>query len=305
VTSEQGPGPEGTALPRALVEATSALVCVVDGEGRVLLANPALQRFTGRSAAELLGQDFCDVYIVPEDVALARDAVARAMATGVAYPQEGDWLAAGGRRRRVSMHTDVLADEAGVPYAVVCIGFDVTVAREREAQLHRRTRTDLLTGMANRSALFEELRDHLDPETGKGCGVLFCDLDQFKVVNDRFGHAVGDALLVDVARRLCAVADADDLVARFGGDEFVLVCRDGDPDRLTALADQVREQVGRPFAGPMGELSVGVSVGIAIGQPGEAPDDLVIRADRAMYGAKHGGESGHARRAARDPSQEA
>jgi cyclic di-GMP phosphodiesterase Gmr len=283
-------------LAQAVLQATTALVCVVDAEGRVLLANPALQRFTGRSAAELLGRQFWEVYVVPEHVALAQDALTRAVVSGVAHPQEGDWLDATGRRRRVSMHNDVLADEEGLPYGVVCIGFDVTVAREREAQLHQRTQTDLLTGMANRSALFEALAAHLDVETGQGCGVLFCDLDQFKVVNDRYGHAVGDTLLIDVAARLRAVAAAGDLVARIGGDEFVLVFRDGDCDRLAALAEQVREQVGRPFAGPGGELTVGVSVGIAIGQPGEVPDELVVRADRAMYGAK----SRHTRQAPRE-----
>jgi diguanylate cyclase (GGDEF)-like protein/PAS domain S-box-containing protein len=287
-------------LSAAFLRSTRALVCIVDGQGRIVLANPALESFTGIPAAQLVGQLFYDVYVVPEHRLLAQDAVARAMDTGVAHPQEGDWLAAGGKRRRIAMQNDVLLDDEGRPWAVACVGFDVTTAREREAQLHRRTRTDLLTGMANRSALFEELRAHLDPETGTGCGVLFCDLDQFKVVNDRFGHAAGDALLMDVATRLCAVAGADDMVARIGGDEFVLVCRDGDQDRLAALAAQVREQVGRPFAGPAGELSVGVSVGIAIGQPGEAPDQLVIRADRAMYGAK----SRHTRQTPREHSVE-
>jgi cyclic di-GMP phosphodiesterase Gmr len=92
------------------------------------------------------------------------------------------------------------------------------------------------------------------------------------------------------------VAGPTDLVARIGGDEFVLVCPDGDPDRLAALADRVRREIGRPIAGPECELSVGVSVGIAIGLPGEAPDELVVRADRAMYGAK----SRHTRRSPRE-----
>jgi cyclic di-GMP phosphodiesterase Gmr len=299
MTSQQETEPWGSGgpvLPQLLVAATTALICVVDADGRILLANPSLQRFTGRSAAELRGQHFWEVYVVPEHVALAQDALARSIETGVAYPQEGDWLGAGGRRRRVAMQNDVLFDGAGVPYAVVCIGFDVTAEREREAALHQRARTDLLTGVLNRSALFETLSVHLDPETGRGCGVLFCDLDQFKLVNDEHGHATGDRLLVEVAARLQALAGGTDLVARFGGDEFVLVCPAGTPGRLTDLAEIVLEQVSRPFPGPAGELSVGVSIGMAIGRAGEAPDELIARADRAMYGAK---SSRHTRRGPR------
>ena len=274
----------GGDLLQAFVDASDALLCIVDGGGRILFANPALRRFTGRTDEELLGQRFWDIYIVPEHVALARDAVERAMATGTAYPQEGDWLTGDGERRSVSMRNTVLRDEAGRPYAVGCVGVDVTDDRQREAQLHRRAETDLLTGIANRGALFDALRAHLTD--GVVCGLLFCDLDRFKRVNDEFGHTVGDALLADVARRMAQLADPGDLVARFGGDEFVILCPHGQLDRLAMLAEEVAETVRTPFSGPDGPLIVGVSVGIAVSRQGETPDDLIGRADRAMYGAK-------------------
>ena len=276
-------GQDGDLL-QAFVDASDALICIVDGEGRVLFANPALRRFTGRSMDELLGQRFWDVYIVPEHVALARDAVERAMATGTAYPQEGDWLTGDGERRSVSMRNTVIRDEAGRPYAIGCVGVDVTDDRRREAQLHRRAETDLLTGIANRGAFFDALRAFVAEDVV--CGLLFCDLDGFKRVNDEFGHTVGDALLADVARRMARLAGPGDLVARFGGDEFVILCPHGQLDRLTALAERVAETVRTPFNGPDGELVVGVSVGIAVSRPGESADDLIGRADRAMYGAK-------------------
>jgi diguanylate cyclase (GGDEF)-like protein/PAS domain S-box-containing protein len=274
----------GGDLLQAFIDASDALLCIVDGGGRILFANPALRRFTGRTAEELLGQRFWDVYIVPEHVDLARDAIERAMDTGTAYPQEGDWLTGDGERRSVSMRNTVLRDEAGRPYAVGCVGVDVTDDRQREAQLHRRAETDLLTGIANRGALFDALRAHL--AGGVVCGLLFCDLDRFKRVNDEFGHTVGDALLADVARRMAQLADPGDLVARFGGDEFVILCPHGQLDRLAMLAEEVAETVRTPFSGPDGPLIVGVSVGIAVSRPGETADDLIGRADRAMYGAK-------------------
>jgi cyclic di-GMP phosphodiesterase Gmr len=271
-------------LLRDFVDASDTLLCIVDGGGRILLSNPALQRFTGRSDAELSGQRFWDVYVVPEHVALSQDAVARAMATGAAHPQEGDWLTATGERRRVAMRNTVLRDDAGRPYAIGCVGIDVTDDRRREAQLHRRAQTDLLTGLANRGVLFDALRARLDD--GPGCALLFCDLDQFKTVNDEHGHAVGDALLAEVARRMVELAGPDDLVARFGGDEFVILCPASEQADLQRLAERVGDAVRAPVPGPHRPLSVGVSVGIAVGRPGDTADDLITRADREMYGAK-------------------
>jgi diguanylate cyclase (GGDEF)-like protein/PAS domain S-box-containing protein len=279
------------------VRSTRALVCVIDGANRLLLVNPAMEEFTGRPARDLVGRLFYDVYVVPEHRLLAQDAVARSMATGVTYPQEGDWLAAGGVRRRVSMTIDVLRDESGSPWALACLGLDVTEEREREAALRRHAHTDVLTGLPNRSALFDALQQHLDSRDGRGCGLLFCDLDGFKEVNDRHGHAVGDRLLADAASRLQALAGPSDLVARLGGDEFVVVCAGAADGRLTMLAAEVATAFQRPFASPAGDLVIGVSVGHAVGEPGEAPDRLVARADHAMYGAK----SRRRRSSPRDP----
>jgi diguanylate cyclase (GGDEF)-like protein/PAS domain S-box-containing protein len=274
------------ALAAALVRFIRALVVIVDRDGRIVLVNPAMERFTGQRAADLVGRLFFDVYVVPEHRALAQDALSRAIATGLAHPQEGDWLAAGGRRRRIAMQIDVLADDDGRPWGLACVGLDVTEERQQEALLHRRSQTDLLTGVANRAALFDRLRRHLDPQDGGGCGVLFCDLDRFKEVNDRYGHGVGDQLLVDAAARLESLTGPDDMVARLGGDEFVVVCPEGDETRLAALARAAVQRFREPFAGPASDLVVGVSVGTAVGSPGQTPDDLVGRADQAMYSAK-------------------
>ncbi|MCF6509357.1 diguanylate cyclase [Blastococcus sp. MG754426] len=269
-----------TELTQAFVASTGAMVCVVDGVGRIQLVNPALERFTGLPAAELLGRVFWDVWVPPEQVAHVQEAVAVAMVGGRSVAVEGDWLAADGSRRRVAMQNSVLRDAAGHAFAIASVGIDVT-------ETHRRASTDSLTGAANRAALFEELRKRLDRERGSGCGLVFCDVDAFKAVNDVHGHLVGDRLLVEVAQRLRNAADEEQMVARFGGDEFVVLHPSPDADALTALAGRMAEQLRVPLPDQLRALPLQVSIGLALGQAGEHPDVVMTRADRSMYRSKH------------------
>ena len=270
-------------LAYTFVQAVDALLCIVDAEGRILLTNPALQRFTGRDADDLLGCRFWDVWVLPDDVVDAQEAVRLGIAHGVAYAVEADWVDADGAVRRVAMRNTVLRNDEDRSYAIACVGFDVTDDRAREARLRQQTRTDLLTGVANRGVLFDALRARLERS---GCGLLFCDLDDFKTVNDQYGHGVGDRLLAEAATRLVEVAGAEHLVARFGGDEFVILCPDQEEKELAELARRVVGRLTSPFPGPEGPLRIGVSVGVAVCRSGETADEVIARADRAMYGAK-------------------
>jgi diguanylate cyclase (GGDEF)-like protein/PAS domain S-box-containing protein len=287
VSAQRDPAlPSAAQLAHALVEATTSLICVVDGHGRILLANAALERFTGRPADDLVDRFLWDVLVIPEEVHLARAALADAMAGGDLIPKEIDWLASGGVPRRVALHKSVLVDEAGRPYAVAFVGSDVTERRRREELNHLQANTDPLTGVANRRVVFEVLQEHLAAARGRGCGLLFCDVDRFKQVNDEHGHAAGDQLLVALADRLEGLAGPEDVVARLGGDEFVLLSPGADQASLTALADRLDHGMREPVPTSAGDLTLRVSVGSALGRPGEDPDDVMARADRAMYGTK-------------------
>jgi diguanylate cyclase (GGDEF)-like protein/PAS domain S-box-containing protein len=282
----RGTAPSGQRLAQATVDGTDALVLVCDGDGRIIQANPALQRFAGRSSRRLLGSLLWDVLVIPEEVDLARSAVREAMAGTSRLPKEVTWLAAGGQRRQVELQSNVLVDDGDVPCATAFIGIDVTDQRERELQLRRQATTDALTGVANRGALFEALRELLDARAGGPTGVLFCDLDDFKAVNDRHGHRAGDRVLVEVANRLRDAVGPQDVVARIGGDEFVVLRPDADQPTLLALAGEIEERMRQPFHGTASDHQLALSIGVTLGRPGEDVDDVMARADSWMYSAK-------------------
>jgi cyclic di-GMP phosphodiesterase Gmr len=273
-------------LAEAVLESTGALLLVCDRDGRTVRVNPALQRFTGRSAEELHGTPFWEIVVIPEEVQLARMAMADVVAGGAAIPAEVDWVAAGGERRRVELQTSVLLDADGHAYAVAFIGVDVTVHRQREARFAHEAMHDALTGVANRGSLFSLLGRVLGEAAGTGCGLLFCDLDKFKVINDTRGHAVGDRVLVAVAERLRNLAGDDGVAARLGGDEFVVLFPGVDREWLAEKATELQVLMQLPFDVDGSPLEVGVSIGAATGVPGDDPDALLTEADVAMYGQK-------------------
>ena len=287
-----GGGSEGSSLAEeqqlrsAAFTQSSALILIVGADGHCLQTNPALTRLLGWSRAELSERPFWDLLVVAEDVEGARDCLQRAVQHGEAFPQEADWLDHRGQRRRISMQTDALRDEHGRPCAMLIVGVEVTEQRRAEEALRRRASTDALTGLLNRAAFYEALTSLLADPAGDGCGLLYCDLDGFKAVNDSHGHRTGDLLLQEVATRLRAVAGPDALIARLGGDEFALLCPDADEPGLAVLADRLQQAIRRPVTTPAGVLSIDVSIGSVRAAAHAHPDEVVHSADQRMYGVK-------------------
>lgn len=151
---------------------------------------------------------------------------------------------------------------------------------------------DPLTGLGNRS-LFETTTSRaLSRRDASTCAVLFVDLDGFKAVNDRFGHAAGDDVLCMVTERITAAIRPADLVTRYGGDEFAVLLEDVQAPFIQEVAARIVEAFRPPFHLGTDVVRVGVSVGVADCAPGDDVDTVVARADRAMYQAKRGGGMG-------------
>jgi diguanylate cyclase (GGDEF)-like protein/PAS domain S-box-containing protein len=163
---------------------------------------------------------------------------------------------------------------------------DITGLVHAERRLEHAANHDDLTGLPNRRQFISALGETVDRESGE-IALIYCDLDGFKLINDRHGHGVGDAVLCLVAERLTAVVRPTDLVARLGGDEFVILLTGGIPE-ASALVERVAERMRPGFR--IGELTLTVraSIGIAIGAPGASVEDLFARADADMYRMKPG-----------------
>jgi len=181
-------------------------------------------------------------------------------------------------------------DEKGFLLEYQAVGRDVTGRRLAQDELAWLAAHDTLTGLPNRSFLLRELQQHVDNYqgvSGRGFAVLFMDLDRFKVVNDSLGHPVGDALLIQFARRLRQSVGKEAFVARLAGDEFVAVLEPcSGPDEAAALARRIVEATEVPFLIPPHELQVGVSIGIALQHHYESVEDILRDADLGMYQAK-------------------
>ncbi|MFL6764230.1 MAG: putative bifunctional diguanylate cyclase/phosphodiesterase, partial [Sphingomicrobium sp.] len=178
------------------------------------------------------------------------------------------------------------------------VASDVTALRLSGDDAVRAARTDPLTGVANRLLVRELLEEALlGQAAGKtGCALLLVDLDRFKLVNDTLGHAVGDQLLCEVARRLETAVAGGGRVGRLGGDEFAIVWTGpSDDDTLGALAGELIEQLRRSFTVGAAAMHVGATVGVARGeQDGRREEQLMRSADLALYRAKEDGRGGYA-----------
>jgi diguanylate cyclase (GGDEF)-like protein len=169
---------------------------------------------------------------------------------------------------------------------------DLTLAKQRQRFLATH---DTLTELPNRYWFMEQLKTALNAAQRRGTqlAVMFFDLDGFKAVNDNLGHAIGDELLTDVAKRLRKAIRKSDIIARIGGDEFLAAIQDFDAEETPMLvADTIRKEIEKPYHLGGNECWISASVGIAVHpQHGDSPDQLIQRADTAMYESKSSGKN--------------
>lgn len=164
--------------------------------------------------------------------------------------------------------------------------------RGRAARLHRRAELDAFTGVAHHAHILQVLKREIAARGERPVSIVMVDLDRFKAINDTYGHPAGDKALQAVAARLRAVARRDDVVGRYGGDEFVVVLKHASLATARRIAERLREGVGRAAVDIGGRrMHVTLSAGVAATANGEDAESLLARADAALYQAKHAGRN--------------
>jgi diguanylate cyclase (GGDEF)-like protein/PAS domain S-box-containing protein len=287
----------GEARLSSLVQHASDLITVIDENARVLYQSPSIERVLGYSADDVVGMRF-DELLAPGEETRLLPLLADDGITG----REAEILECSLRHRDGSprqfeiLRTNLLHDEA--VGGIVLNGRDVTERKAFEEQLAHQAFHDPVTSLANRALFVERVRHALarTRRDDEGLAVIFLDLDDFKTINDSLGHAAGDQVLLDVAKRLESCIRASDTAARFGGDEFAILLEDVESiQEASDAAERILEAFTETLRLDGKELIVRASLGIAVaGNGGGAEaDDLIRNADAAMYIAKRDGKGGY------------
>jgi diguanylate cyclase (GGDEF)-like protein/PAS domain S-box-containing protein len=266
-------------------------MALVGTDGRFLRVNRSLCEILGYTESELLGKTFQEI-THPDDLEVDVEHLRRLLAGEIrTYQTEKRYLHQDGHVVWVLLSVSIVHDEEDEPLYFVSQIQDITERKVLEERLEHRAYHDTLTDLPNRPLLVNRLAHALERTQrrwDRQAVVLFMDLDGFKVINDSLGHEIGDHLLVLVAERLRRCLRPEDTLARFGGDEFVVLLEDvEDPSEAVRVAERIANELKRPFVMDGRSLFASVSIGIAQGNARtKSPLDLLRDADTAMYRAK-------------------
>jgi diguanylate cyclase (GGDEF)-like protein/PAS domain S-box-containing protein len=283
----------------AIVESADDAILRVGFDQRVMTWNDGAAHLYGRSDSETIGRSFAELF--PAERQHEAAALLERVAAGASVERhETVQTASDGTPIEVSLTFSPIRTGNEIVGASV-VARDIGDRKRLERELEHQALHDALTGLPNR-ALFHDRLGHAlargkRPVSPVGrLGVLFIDLDDFKVINDTLGHRIGDELLVGVSERIRAAIRPGDTAARLGGDEFtVLLEQLDDPSAARLVADRILEQLRQPFVLEGHQVVISASIGISIAdEPGEGPDEVLRTADTALYEAKGRGKGRHA-----------
>jgi diguanylate cyclase (GGDEF)-like protein/PAS domain S-box-containing protein len=288
----------GEARFRSLVQHAHDLITVLDNNATVIYQSPSIERALGYPAEEVVGTRF-DRLLVPGE----NNRVLHLLADGRSYAGSDSEVIEcslrhcdGSTRHFEILHTNLLDDEA--VGGIVLNGRDISERKAFEEQLERQAFHDPVTSLANRALFNERVRHALVRARREHAtvAVIFLDLDDFKTINDSLGHAAGDEVLLEVAKRLATSIRATDTAARFGGDEFAILLEDtAGPEDAADIAERIVEFLKKPLHLDGKEILVQASLGIAMIDHAATvdADELIRNADAAMYIAKRDGKGSY------------
>ncbi len=280
-------------LLAAAIEAAEELLVILDDQGRVVRVNRAFEVATGHRGRDLRGRGFLDTLPIPETRETFADGFRR-LRVGIAlFAFEDHWRKSDGERLLANGSLKAVRDSEGGLRSVIVAASDVTQQRATERELRAAALRDDLTGLYNRRgfALLAERRLTESRRSGAPQALVFADIDDFKAVNDAYGHDAGDRALILAAQALTATFREADIVARIGGDEFAVIADLGSADHdVAALSARLEHQIARLLADSDLGFDLALTLGVSYSRSPQAIslDELLRRADEFMYERKPG-----------------
>ncbi len=263
---------------------------ITDLRGIPMRVNAAMCSILGRPADLIVGRNWAE-FGHPDELALAHQVLTGLAVGRESHDDERRYVQPDGTIVWVLSHVTLVRDEDGTPQYFFAQFQDISERKQMEHDLAHQALHDSLTGLPNRALLNDRLHHGLAGSRRRGSqiGVVFLDVDQFKVVNDSLGHSAGDAFLTLASQRIAGSIRPGDTVARFGGDEFVVVCDDVSALETEHIAGRVLESLRHPCHIGNQEMRVTASLGIAMSRDDSTPESLLRDSDAAMYRAKERG----------------
>lgn len=279
-------------LDVVMQSATEGMV-IVDDEKNVLFANPAMEKITGYTCDELVNEG--EGFLRHELDAMACKEICEIAHKSSHFRREVTVHKKQGGEIHILLSLDTIRNDQGEIEYFLGLLTDMTEVKKSREKLEYMAAHDALTDLPNRNMLEERLEQAIarTSRLNKLGALLFLDLDCFKEINDSLGHFIGDELLKNVAQRLQDVCRKQDIVTRFGGDEFVIILEDINlAEDINHKATELLEALHKPFKIQTHELSVSASIGVALfPKHGTTVKELIQKADTSMYRAKKSGRN--------------
>lgn len=281
---------QGLSFAEQVVSEANSVIVILDQNGNIQRFNRLSEEYTGLKEQEVIGQNVFKLFMSRSEAAASKRNITGFFRNGSSYEVERWIKTRKGQRLFLFRNKFVHSGSGKNEIFLICSGTDITEERRAQERLRVLANTDTITGLPNRNAIHELISDAITARGDTQVGVVYLDLDNFKKVNDAYGHMFGDQLLQAVALAILSCLDEGQTLARLGGDEFIVMATDTSQGALEAMASRILTRLRQPFRIGLIEVYTGCSLGIALApQHGNDRESVIRNADTAMYTAKENG----------------
>ena len=281
---------QGLSFAEQVVSEANSAIVILDRHGNIQRFNRLCEEYTGLKEQEVIGQNVFKLFMSPAEAAASRRHISGFFRNGTSYEIERWVKTRKGQRLFLFRNKFVHSGSGKNEIYLICSGTDITEERRAQERLRVLANTDTITGLPNRNAINDMISEAIAVRDETQVGIVYLDLDNFKKVNDAYGHMFGDQLLQSVALSILSCLEEGQTLARLGGDEFIVLATNTSQSALEAMASRILSRLREPFRIGLIEVYSGCSLGISLApQHGNDRESLIRNADTAMYTAKEGG----------------